>query len=69
MKKAFNYSVRACEMGNMYACANISQMYRKGEGVTKDEALAEKFKKKALEIQDEMKNQKQLTFQEGIKPV
>lgn len=69
MKKAFHYSTRACEMGNMYACANLSRMYSKGEGVTKDENLAEKYKKRALEMQDDMKNQKELTFQEGIKPI
>lgn len=29
MAKAFEYSNMACELGNVYACANLSQMYQK----------------------------------------
>jgi len=29
MAKAFEYSHKACHLGNVYACANLSQMYRK----------------------------------------
>jgi cytochrome c oxidase assembly factor 7 len=29
MAKAFHFSQRACELGNLYACANLSQMYQK----------------------------------------
>lgn len=29
METAFNFSKKACELGNVYACANISQMYKK----------------------------------------
>lgn len=67
MKKAFSFSQRACELGNMYACANLSQMYAKGDGVEKSEANAEKFKKLSLEMQDEVKKaQPSLSFQQGI---
>lgn len=67
MKKAFLFSQRACELGNMYACANLSQMYAKGDGVEKSEANAEKFKKLSLEMQDEVKKaQPSLSFQQGI---
>ncbi|KAL5275074.1 COA7 family protein [Megaselia abdita] len=67
MKKAFSFSQRACELGNMYACANLSQMYAKGDGVEKSEANAEKFKKLSLEMQDEVKKaQPALSFQQGI---
>lgn len=67
MKKAFNFSKQACELGNMYACANLSQMYAKGDGVEKNEANAEKFKKLSLEMQDEVKKaQPALGFQQGI---
>lgn len=67
MKKAFYFSQRACELGNMYACANLSQMYAKGDGVEKNEANAEKFKKLSLEMQDEVKKaQPALSFQQGI---
>lgn len=40
-------------------------MYQKGDGVSKDEAKAEEFKKKSLEMQDEFKEQMQLKFQQG----
>ena len=29
MSKAFQYSIKACNLGNMYACANVSQVRRK----------------------------------------
>ncbi|XP_076068038.1 cytochrome c oxidase assembly factor 7 isoform X2 [Oratosquilla oratoria] len=64
MNKAFEYSVKACELGNMYACANVSQMYNKGDGVEKDKAKSEEYKKKALEMQDEFKQQHQIQFQQ-----
>ncbi|XP_042224377.1 cytochrome c oxidase assembly factor 7 homolog [Homarus americanus] len=65
MNKAFDYSMKACNLGNMYACANISQMYRKGDGVKKDETKSDEFKKKALDMQDQFKEQMQLQFQQG----
>lgn len=65
MRKAFDYSVKACDLGNMYACANLSQMYRKGDGVKKDEGKSEEFKKKAMDLQDQVKQQMQLQFQQG----
>lgn len=65
MIKAFNYATRACDLRNMYACANLSQMYKRGDGTEKSEAQAEKYKKLAKELQDEMKKQQQtLDFQQ-----
>lgn len=65
MQKAFTFAYKACELRNMYACANLSQMYSRGEGTEKNEEKAEKFKKLALEMQDEVKNNKtQLAFQQ-----
>lgn len=32
MKKAFEYALQGCNLGNVYSCANLSQMYRKGDG-------------------------------------
>lgn len=67
MKKAFEFAYKACELRNMYACANLSQMYARGDGTEKNEEKAEKFKKLAIEMQDELKNkQSQLSFQQGI---
>lgn len=67
MKKAFQFAYKACELKNMYACANLSQMYARGDGTEKNEEKAEKFKKQALEMQDEIKKQQPtLGFQQGV---
>jgi len=67
MKKAFDFAARACELNNMYACANLAQMYMRGDGTEKNEKKAEQFKKKALEMQDEVKKkQTELKFQQGL---
>jgi cytochrome c oxidase assembly factor 7 len=67
MEKAFNYAYKACELKNMYACANLSQMYARGDGTPKSEENAAKFKKLAVEMQDEVKKQQtQLEFQQGL---
>ncbi|KAM8719890.1 hypothetical protein ACLKA7_006016 [Drosophila subpalustris] len=67
MKKAFQFAYKACELRNMYACANLSQMYARGDGIEKNEKEAEKYKKMALEMQDEVKKQQEtLTFQQGV---
>lgn len=68
MKKAFEFAYKACELRNMYACANLSQMYARGDGIEKNEAEAEKYKKMAMEMQDEVrKHQQTLEFQQGLK--
>lgn len=67
MKKAFQFAYKACELRNMYACANLSQMYARGDGIEKNEKEAEKYKKLALEMQDEVKKQQEtLSFQQGV---
>lgn len=65
MEKAFTFTYKACELNNMYACANLSQMYARGEGTAKNSEKAETFKKKAIELQDEVKNSKPLVFQQS----
>lgn len=66
MTKAFEYAEKSCQLNNMYACANLSQMYSRGDGVTKDEKKAELYKKKAQEMQEELrKQQATLKFQQG----
>lgn len=70
MEKAFMYAQKACELKNMYACANLSQMYKNGDGTAKNPTLAEKYKKLAIEMQEELKTQKAtLNFQQGIPSV
>lgn len=62
MEKAFSFTYKACELKNMYACANLSQMYARGEGTEKNPEKAEIYKKKAIELQGE--KSKQLLFQQ-----
>lgn len=67
MKLAFKYASKGCNMGNVYCCVNLSQMYSKGEGIGKNEELAKKYKDLALEMQKEAQEiGKTLTFQEGL---
>lgn len=66
-KEAYKLSLKSCEFGNPYACANLSQMHARGEGAQKNDALAETFKKRANELYEELKNIKpELKFHEGI---
>lgn len=64
MAKAFTFTYKACELNNMYACANLSQMYARGEGTDKNHEKAEIYKKKAIKLQEDLKNSKQLMFQQ-----
>lgn len=43
MAKAFKFALEGCNLGNMYSCANVSQMYAKGDGESSscDVALSE----------------------------
>lgn len=67
MKQAFEFAYKACDLDNMYACANLAQMYSRGDGTEKNEKKAEQFKKKAMEMQDAIKKQQQeLKFQQGL---
>lgn len=68
MKKAYEYALEGCNLGNIYSCANLSQMYSKGDGVEKSAELSEKYKKIALEMQKEIQSAQSLTFQEGLPP-
>lgn len=51
----------------MMACANLSIMYRKGDGVEKDEKLSEQFKKKAMELEKQHNDELLLNFQREAK--
>lgn len=65
MGKAFSLAYKACELNNMYACANLSQMYARGEGTEVNADKAEQFRKKAIKIQDDAKNSRQVMFQQN----
>ncbi|KAK0183231.1 hypothetical protein PV327_001292 [Microctonus hyperodae] len=66
--EAYKLSLKSCEMGNPYACSNVSQMHARGEGAQKNQSLADIFKQRANELYREIKEaQKQLEFGQGIK--
>ncbi|KAG8285856.1 Cytochrome c oxidase assembly factor 7 [Homalodisca vitripennis] len=66
MKRCFDYTLKACDLDNMYACANLSLMYQKGDGVEKNPELAKKYRTKAEDLQEAVVKQRQLMFQEGL---
>lgn len=66
MEKAFAFTYKACELKNVYACANLSQMYARGEGTEKNAEKAEKFKKLVYDLEEQSKSNKaQLIFSQG----
>jgi len=68
-KEAYKFSLKTCELGNPYACANLSQMHSRGEGAQKNPELAETFKKRALQLQHELKKHApEVKFHQGIDP-
>lgn len=63
MGLACKYSMKACDLGHVWACANASRMYRLGDGVDKDEAKAEVLKNRARQLhKEQQKNVQPLTF-------
>lgn len=66
LQKAYKLSLKCCENGNPYACANIAQMHARGEGVEKNKELADTFRKRAVELENDMKSNRGIQFQQGI---
>lgn len=64
-KKGFEFSLKACDLGNPYACANVSRMHMRGDGTEKNPKLAETFKKRAELLVKELQNQATVSFQQG----
>ncbi|XP_029474681.1 cytochrome c oxidase assembly factor 7 [Rhinatrema bivittatum] len=63
MSRALNYSLKACDLGHMWGCANASRMYKLGDGTESDEAKAEALKNRAEELHRERRESStQLTF-------
>ena len=61
---AFPYAVKACELGELDSCVNVSVMYKRGEGVAADEAKSWHFAKAAKELQRQQGG-KQTTLEFG----
>ena len=61
---AFKYGMKGCELGHIFSCVNVSQMYKRGEGTEKNEELAQLFKKRAQDLhKDARENAVQIEFQ------
>ena len=50
LQEAFSYAQKSCHLGKLDSCVNLSIMYKKGDGVEKDESLSEKYANYAREI-------------------
>lgn len=53
LSKSREYAEKSCELNNMYGCANLGRMFAIGDGVEKNEELAEKYRKKAKNLHKE----------------
>ncbi|CAL7938714.1 unnamed protein product [Xylocopa violacea] len=69
LKEAYVLSLKSCELGNPFACSNVSVMHKKGDGVQQNQELAQSFRKRADELFKDMKDFKQqIKFHQGINP-
>lgn len=66
MNQAFQFAKKACELGNMFACANVSMMYKKGDGCDKSPEEAKRFFEIAQALQKAHETTKELKFQQGL---
>ena len=55
MKKSFDYSLKSCELGNFYACQNVSKMYGAGHGNKQSDELCKKYKNIAADLERDYK--------------
>lgn len=55
MNHALKYSLKGCELGHAWACANASRMYSLGDGTEKNDAKAEDLKNRAKQLHKEQK--------------
>ena len=65
--KALPYAAKACDLGIPEACVNTSIMYKKGDGVEKNERQAKIYATVAKDIIQQIQEERQRTrFQEGV---
>lgn len=63
MKKAFEMSLKGCELDHIQSCSNLSHMYFHGKGVEKNDELGKKYKEKARDMINSIKNAKVIEMQ------
>ncbi|XP_047510365.1 cytochrome c oxidase assembly factor 7 homolog [Pieris napi] len=66
LKQAFSFALKGCELGHIYACANVSLMYKKGDGVEKDLEQSKKYFTIAQSLQNAHEQTKEVKFQQGL---
>ncbi|XP_038218025.1 cytochrome c oxidase assembly factor 7 homolog [Zerene cesonia] len=66
MKQAFSFAKRGCELGHVYACANVSLMYKKGDGVEKNLEESKRYFEIAQSLQKAHEQTKEVKFQQGL---
>lgn len=66
LKQAFQFAIRGCELGHVYACANVSLMYKKGDGVEKNLDESKRYFEIAKSLQNADQTTKELKFQQGL---
>lgn len=66
MKQAFQFAKKACELGNMFACANVSMMYKKGDGVDKNADESKRYFNIAQNLKNAHETAKNIKFQQGL---
>ena len=64
--KALPYASKACDMGIAQGCVNASVIYKKGDGVEKNERNAKIYANIAKDIIEQwQENRERIKFQEG----
>lgn len=66
MKQAFQFAKKGCELGNVYSCANVSLMYKKGDGVEKNIEESKRYFHIAQTLQKAHETAKNVQFQQGL---
>lgn len=56
MNKSLEFAIRACDYDIPQSCANVSRMFKLGDGVRKDLDEAKKYADRAKEIMDAMRS-------------
>ena len=51
--RAFEYTKRACDLGDLFGCWNAYLMLKRGDGIAKNEQQCEEYKKRFEEIKRE----------------
>lgn len=65
-RRGFDLALKACDLGVAQSCANVSVMYRTGDGVDQNETLAKRFANIAKDIVRQSADDRRRTeFQQG----